>query len=212
MFPIDLYERSRTSVLTHGATRDGPVPVVVGAPHHAPAGVRRLKCDRRSDQNTGLLAWRVAELARVPIVIVTNADADPNKSLDSEYSKAVASYGPRVLLEIHGHRSKKARFDVEVSAGCADRSEHLTNFVAAFTRGMTSDPELKDLSVSGDFERIHFKATDTVTMRSPIWLGLHAEFPLSVRKQRGHPSLPQMGERLATYIAAALIDLIAEAE
>lgn len=207
MIPSTLFDRTQTSLLISNLADTDSAWVVVGAPHHAPAGVRCLKCNRPADQNTGLIAWEVAHALGAPFVIATNAEVDPNKSLTSKYSAAVRGFGPRFLLEIHGHGMRNVNFDVEVSAGSVGRSEYAVNFATALSNAMRADPELSALSVSGDFRSIRFRATRTATMHSTDWIGIHVELPLLVRKQGSGSHLPNSGSRLATCLASAMLQL-----
>ena len=208
MIPDELYDPSGTSLLSHDFDDRSPTHLVVGAPHHAPAGVRRLKCDRVADQNSGLLAWQIAQAARVPVVIVTNAEEeDPNKSLDSGYCEAVSSYEPNILFEVHGHGGGRACFDLEVSAGSSTRAVHAATFADALSDQMIQHPILGGLTVSADFDAIHYKARYTATMQTERWLGIHVDFPLMVRKRGNRRGLPAAGEKLAGCVATALTAL-----
>ena len=124
-------------------------------------------------------------------MIVTNAEEeDPNKSLDSGYCEAVSSYEPNILFEVHGHGGTKACFDLEVSAGSSTRAVHAATLADALSEQMIHYPVLGDLTVSADFDAIHYKARYTATMQTERWLGIHVEFPLRVRKRGNRRGLP----------------------
>jgi len=84
--------------------------VVIGAPHHAPGGTKELPCPehKAADENTGLIAHKLSELLQLSAVIVCNATIDPNKNLDTDYSKKILNWKPKFLIEIHGHGGQKA--------------------------------------------------------------------------------------------------------
>jgi len=210
VIPKELLSRTSTSLITIAGNDEGP-NALVGAPHHAPAGVRRLKCDRPADQNTGLLARQVALLGGVTAVVVTNAKTDPNKSLDSDYALAIRKHAPGVLLEIHGHGGTANNYDIEISSGSLARGRHAKRFAELLAVPLAADAELRDLTLSGDFGRIYFQATQTATMQTPEWIGLHIELPLAVRKHGNDLQLPERGERLAAILASALHSFCAEA-
>ena len=120
--------------------------------------------DRPSDQNAGILAWAVATALAVPAMIVTNAESDPNKSLESEYSKIVASRRPHYLLEVYSHGGKNAWFDIEVSSGSLARQPYAKRFGGALEEEIAAEPELCRLTKSADFRKLFFKAAGTATM------------------------------------------------
>ena len=57
--------------------------IVVGVPHHAPAGVPNLPCPEHSDsdENTGFIGRYLAEKLNCCSVIACNSTIDPNKHL-----------------------------------------------------------------------------------------------------------------------------------
>ena len=108
------------------------------------------------------------------------------------------------ILEIHGHGGQSAKFDIEVSCGSAGREPLAIRFAGALARDLADDPTLSALSVSGEFARVYFRATQAATMQSPLWQGLHVELPLAVRKRPETRGLPAEGRRIAGYLASAM--------
>lgn len=182
--------------------------IVIGAPHHAPGGVETLPCSRPADQNTGLLATRLARLLESPVVIAVNATSDPNKRMDTGYSKAVRQLAPKFLVEIHGHGGDKAKTDIEISAGGPGLNQKSTLLASVLNTELEKHPQLRDLTVCGDFQEIYYKATKTATIQHHGWAGLHIELPLLLRKRQNNPTIPQAGQMFSRCLAAALSEAI----
>ena len=53
--------------------------IVIGMPHHAPAGVDTLPCNRFADENTGYLGRYIAENLDCCSIIACNYTIDVNK-------------------------------------------------------------------------------------------------------------------------------------
>lgn len=85
--------------------------IVVGVPHHAPAGVSQLPCPehRPSDENAGFIGRHLAERLGCCSVIACNYTIDANKHLRSDYTMQIAAWRPTVLIEIHGHGKTKSK-------------------------------------------------------------------------------------------------------
>lgn len=182
--------------------------IVVGVPHHAPAGVTHLPCPehRDSDENTGYIGCRLAEQLDCCSVIACNATIDPNKHLYSDYTVQIAAWRPRVLVEIHGHGKVRSPYDVEISCGSAqftDWSEHLA---AAINQRISTDAGLADLSVCGRFRDIYFRATRTLTITDSRWLAYHIELSSRLRKPDTGPAGPptELAYRFCGHLAAVL--------
>jgi hypothetical protein len=153
--------------------------VVVGVPHHAPAGTPTLPCPEHenSDENAGFLGRYVAERLDCGSVIACNYTIDANKSAQGDYVMQIVKWSPKVLIEIHGHGGKKARHEVEISSGPHnDRySQKLAGILAAVN-------DLRDLSICGDYSRLYFKAREAVTISDDRWVAYHIELPPALRK------------------------------
>ena len=182
--------------------------IVVGVPHHAPAGVPFLPCPEHadSDENTGYIGRYLAERLDCCSVIACNATVDPNKYLDSDYSLQIAAWRPSVLIEIHGHGKVRSRYDVEISCGSEELSNHSEALASSVNRRIATDASFADLSVCGRFQDLYFRATKSLTITDARWLAYHIELSSRLRKPAvgpvGKPT--QFAYRFCDYLAAAL--------
>lgn len=182
--------------------------IVVGVPHHAPAGTPSLPCPEHkdSDENVGFIGRRLAERLDCCSVIACNATIDPNKHLDSNYSLQIAAWHPRVLIEIHGHGKVRTPYDVEISCGSADFNDYSEVLAAGVNRRLSADERFADVSVSGRFQDLYFRATKTLTITDTRWLAYHIELSSRLRKPAvgltGKPT--QFAYRFCDHLAAAL--------
>ena len=158
--------------------------IVIGVPHHAPAGQPRLPCPEHSDsdENTGIIGRRLADRLDCCSVIACNATVDPNKHLDSDYSRQIAAWTPRVLIEIHGHGKVRTPYDIEISCGSADDTAPAEKLAAAILRRISAQAEFSDVTVCGRFSDIYFRATKTLTVTDKRWLAYHIELSSRLRK------------------------------
>jgi len=182
--------------------------ITIGAPHHAPAGIKRLPCNRPADQNTGYLALWLANLLKCSALIATNATVDPNKKLNSKYAQALIKMAPNYLVEIHGHGSEKANFEIEISAGSNERNNWSSLLADNLSNQLKESTIFNKFTVSGDFQSIYFKATRTSTIQHKDWLGIHIELPLKLRKEKNNSSLPKIGKNFTKLLATAIIQTI----
>ena len=76
--------------------------VMIGVPHHAPLGIQHLPCESHptSDENTGFIGYRLAQLLDCPCLIAGNYFIDPNKYKSSDYFKKIEEVSPKFLIEI----------------------------------------------------------------------------------------------------------------
>ena len=182
--------------------------IVVGVPHHAPAGVPSLPCPEHSDsdENTGFIGRYLAERLDCCSVIVCNATVDPNKHLHSDYTRQIAAWSPRVLIEIHGHGKVRSPYDVEISCGSDEFTTCSEALAAAVNRRRAADAGFADVSVCGRFRDIYFKATKTLTITDARWLAYHIELSSRLRKPAagltGKPT--PFAYRFCDHLAAAL--------
>ncbi len=158
--------------------------IVIGAPHHAPGGVTKLPCSTHeaSDENTGFIAWDLSKFLKSNTVISCYASVDPNKSLATDYSKAIIQWKPKYLIEIHGHGGVKAgKHVIEISSGTNERSKHSEKFAAILQEKVAAIERLKTYKTNGCFRDIYFKAKDSLTITDNRWISFHIELPPSLR-------------------------------
>lgn len=158
--------------------------IVIGVPHHAPLGVTTLPCPEHpdSDENAGFLGAKVASLLDCNCVIACNATKDPNKKRETDYSQQIQSWKPSLLVEIHGHGGKSANFEIEISSGSSERNKWSLDLEERLKKKMPTVPVLKDFTVSGDFNKIYFKAAKSYTITATEWAALHIELPKKIRE------------------------------
>ena len=163
--------------------------MVIGVPHHAPAGIPYLPCPEHSDadESTGFLGQYVAEQVDCCSVIVCNSTIDANKHPDSDYTKRIIDWEPDILIEIHGHGKVRSPYDVEISCGASALTEHSERLAAAINRRLSMDENFADLSVCGRFADLYFRATKTLTVTDPRWLAYHIELSPRLRKPEVGP-------------------------
>jgi len=182
--------------------------LVIGVPHHAPAGTPTLPCPEHSDsdENTGIIGRHLAERLDSCSIIACNSTIDVNKHLDSDYSKQIIEWNPNILVEIHGHGKVRSKYDVEISCGSAEQSIYSEELAAIVNRITKRNPDLFDISVCGRFSDIYFKATKTLTITDPRWLAYHIELSSILRKpgneQPGYPTA--LGYKFCDCLADAL--------
>ena len=185
--------------------------IVVGVPHHAPAGKSTLPCPehRDSDENAGFLGHYLAEKLACCSIIACNYTVDVNKCDRSDYTMQIARWNPRVLVEIHGHAGKKTK-GVEISSGSSNRagSKALEEKLKAVLSTSTSEV-LKTISICGEYGELKFKARRTVTICDGRWLAYHMELPPQLRKASGNASgkPPQTGYQFCDALAKVLEEI-----
>ncbi len=182
--------------------------IVVGVPHHAPAGVPFLPCPehRDSDENAGFIGRHLAERLDCCSVIACNSTVDPNKHLHSDYTMQIAAWSPSVLIEIHGHGKVRSPYDVEISCGSVEFTNYSEALAANVNRRLAADTGFADVSVCGRFRDIYFRATKTLTITDARWLAYHIELSSRLRKPvdglTGKPT--QFAYRFCDHLAAVL--------
>lgn len=183
---------------------------VIGVPHHAPAGQSMLPCCQhpQADENAGFLGWYLAEKLDCCSVIACNYTVDVNKCLHTDYSMQIAAWNPRQLVEIHGHGGG-ACYNIEISSGGSHNDEHSKRLAAKLKIAFESDPDLKALTVCGEYEKLCFKAKQAVTICDGRWLPYHIELPPQLRKPphatSGKP--PETAYRFCDILAQALREI-----
>jgi len=169
-------------VVTPGIHED----VVVAVPHHAPSGASKLPCKEHpeADENAGFLGYYISRLLNCRSVIACNYFIDPNKNKDTDYCRLLLSLKPKILLEIHGHGGRSANFDIEISSGSHKRNRWSMELANRLGAKLQTSPQLKNYTISGNFNDIYFKATRTFTITTDEWLAFHIELPNSIRKSQ----------------------------
>jgi len=164
--------------------------IVVGVPHHAPAGKTTLPCQNHpdSDENAGFLGRYVAEALNCCSIIACNYTIDVNKSLSSDYAMQIARWRPKVLIEIHGHGGKKAKHDVEISSGSSERDSYSRQIATRLIEILADADGFKSLSICGQYCKLHFKASESVTISDGRWIAYHIELPPTLRKPSVSPN------------------------
>jgi len=184
--------------------------IVVGVPHHAPAGTPYLPCAEHSDsdENTGFIGRYLAEKLDCCSIIACNTTIDANKHLHSDYTMRIAKWRPSILVEIHGHGKVRSTFDVEISCGSAEFTTYSEDLATAINRRCIADAGLADVSVCGRFTDIYFKATKTLTITDSRWLAYHIELSPRLRKpEAGLTGTPTaLAYRFCDHLAAALVE------
>jgi len=153
----------------------------VGVPHHVSLGVTQLPCFTHSDsdENAGLIGYKLSKKLKCSFVIACNYYFDSNKCNCSDYYKIIDIFSPKILIEIHGHGGKKANFDIEISCGSKSKSSSAEKFADILRTQLPE--EMKGYSISGNFEKIYFKAANTTTINTNNWLGVHIELLKKLR-------------------------------
>lgn len=158
--------------------------IVIGVPHHAPAGISQLPCPKHrvADENAGFIGLDLARKLNSCSIIASNYMIDANKHESSDYSQQIKRWEPDVLVEIHGHGARSARFDIEISSGSRTRDRYSKALAEELSRRMQQRWELKHLTVSGDYGKIYFTASRSVTITDRSHIAYHIELPPTIRK------------------------------
>jgi hypothetical protein len=161
--------------------------IVVGVPHHAPAGQSTLPCPEHkdADENAGFLGQYLADRLDCCSIIACNYTCDVNKSSRSDYSRQIASWEPKVLVEIHGHSGKNAKHNIEVSSGSSRNNRFSKALSEKLQTALSADEDLELLSVCGEYDKLFFKASKAVTISDGRWIAYHIELPSQLRKSQG---------------------------
>ena len=187
--------------------------IVVGVPHHAPAGVGSLPCPehQESDENAGYLGRYISKKLECCSIIACNYRVDSNKCPGSDYSTQIAKWRPKFLVEIHGHGGSKANYRIEISSGNPEHNKYSMELAAKLQEKISRIEQLKDkdLSISGKFEDIYFQAANTASIVDKRWVSFHIELPLTLRKSPkakfGRP--PEIGYRFCDCLIEALNEI-----
>jgi hypothetical protein len=185
--------------------------IVVGVPHHAPAGITKLRCAEHevSDENTGHLARYLAEGLKCSSVTACNYTFDVNKCLRTDYAMQIAKWAPDILIEIHAHSGAHGAREVEISCGSESRNNRSVELATKLQRAMGELPKL-EISVNGDFKKIprDLRASRTATINDSRWEAYHLELAPKLRIPRtktGRP--PAIGFAFCDKLADVLREL-----
>jgi hypothetical protein len=178
--------------------------IVIGVPHHAPSGVSELPCEqhRDADENAGLLGYYLSRLLDCKCVIACNYILDSNKDKSTDYFKIIHYSKPKLLIEIHGHGGVSANYDIEISSGSKKRNTWSTELADNLRRNIARISGLENYTVSGDYDKIYFKASKSITIVEEAWISFHIELPKSIREFRSRYTL--FCETLAESLIALL--------
>jgi hypothetical protein len=207
--PLLLLQSNQESLLI--AEKRSRSDIVVGVPHHAPAGTPQLPCPehRDADENTGFIGRHLAEKLDCCSVIACNAAVDPNKRLDSDYAKQIVTWTPKILTEIHGHGKVRSKYDVEISCGSEKFTSYAEELAYRINCRLSADERFADVSVCGCFGDIYFRATKTLTITDRRWLAYHIELSSRLRKpiegRKGRPT--EFAYRFCDHLSQALREI-----
>jgi hypothetical protein len=178
--------------------------VVIAVPHHAPLGVEELPCEDHpiSDENAGLLGLYTAKNLDCCLIIACNYFLDSNKNVASDYFNKIMKWAPKLLIEIHGHGSQSARYDIEISSGNSRRNKWSKDMANRLERKMAMDSNLQQYTISGDFHEIFFQATLTKTITSANWIPFHIELPKSLRAKK------KQYQPFCEFLAQSVIEIL----
>ena len=185
--------------------------IVVGVPHHAPAGKATLPCPEHkdSDENAGFLGRYLAEKLRCCSIIACNYTVDVNKFFRTDYTMQISRWNPKVLIELHGHGGAKAKSDIEISSGGSDNDRFSSVLAEKLLSAFSSRKNLKDLSVCAEYKKLYYKASDAITVSDGRWVAYHIELPPKLRiapgEARGKP--PKMGYEFCKVLAKLIQDI-----
>ena len=186
--------------------------IVIGVPHHAPAGTTKLPCPEHevSDENTGHLGHYLAERLKCSSVIACNYTFDANKCLRTDYAMQIAKWAPKILIEIHAHSGGRLAKDVEISCGSKSRNDHSVELATKLKGLLAGMPKLNEISINGDFDLIPggLRASQTATINDSRWLAYHLELAPKLRRPRtktGEP--PAIGLTFCDKLADVLQDV-----
>lgn len=183
--------------------------IIVGVPHHAPAGVEHLPCLEHdaADENAGFLGGYLAERLDACSVIACNYPFDVNKYFRTDYSTQIAIWDPKVLVEIHGHGSGEAKYDIEISSG-ASNNDHSEALAGKLITKLSAIKELDSFTICGSHNKLGLAARKAVTINDGRWVPYHIELPRAIRipsTSTGKP--PKIGYLFCEALAEALTEL-----
>ncbi len=185
--------------------------IVVGVPHHAPAGKSTLPCSEHpiADENAGFIGRYIAEKLNCCCIIACNYTTDVNKFFRTDYTMQIARWNPKVLIEIHGHGETKAKHNIEISSGSSNNDKFSKKLADKLAASFSINPELKDITVCGEYNKIYFKASTAVTISDGRWIAYHIELPPILRKPSNGTSgkPPEIGYKFCKLLIEAMHEI-----
>ena len=121
----------------------------------------------------------------------------------------IARWRPKVLIEIHGHGGKIAKYDIEISSGSSENDRYSHQIATKLAGIIAGADELKNLSISGQYSKLHFKASGSVTISDGRWIAYHIELPPALRKPSNSPSgkPPNIGYKFCNGLVKAVKEI-----
>lgn len=185
--------------------------IVVGVPHHAPAGISRLPCAEHpdADENAGFIGRYVAEKLDCCSIIACNYTTDVNKFFRTDYTMQIAHWNPKVLIEIHGHGGVKAKTNIEISSGGSNNDKFSKELAGKLSVSFGTSQNLKGITVCGEYSKIYFKASTAVTISDGRWISYHIELPPNLRKPSGNAGgkPPESGYEFSKFLIKAIQEI-----
>ena len=188
--------------------------IVIGVPHHAPAGIEHLPFkdkngkDRVSDENTGFLGRYIAEKLDSHSTVACNYTMDVNKCINSDYVFQIMKWCPKYLVEIHGHKTTSTNFDIEISCGGKKNEKFSKELADKLQNKCSKFSNLSGKTISVEYNKIKLQATEAVTINNVRWIPIHIELPRQLRignKNVGKP--PKEGYLFCDCLVEALDEI-----
>jgi hypothetical protein len=184
--------------------------IVIGVPHHAPAGKATLPCPEHkdSDENAGFLGRYLAEKMGCCSIIACNYTVDVNKFFRSDYTMQIARWNPKVLVEIHGHAGANAT-GIEISSGSSNNDRFSMVLADKLVTVLSTSEDLKTIPICGEHDKLYYKASRAVTISDGRWIAYHVELPRELRKASSNASgkPPQAGYQFCDALAKVLEEI-----
>ncbi|MEW6623914.1 MAG: hypothetical protein AB1420_12440 [Bacillota bacterium] len=189
--------------------------ITIGTPHHTPGGVLDMRSciSRVGDENVGYLGFHVADMLKCSFICACNYFIDPNKSMQTDYSKAIIKSKPKYLIEIHGHGKRNSQNDVEISCGSRQKEDHairlqmkLTELIGQFVLTNSNWEDLRKIKIEAEFDKIFYRATKTATITEQKWEAYHIELSPMLRKDN-NSKVPEIGLKFSELLARAIKEI-----
>ena len=183
--------------------------VIIGAPHHTAGGVKNMPCPEHTDgdENTGFIAFQIAELLKASSIVACNYRIDPNKTLTTDYASQIIKWKPKYLIEIHGHGARSIPdSSIDISSGSIEKNSLSKKFSSLLQSKFQNNEFLKNYKICGDFNFIHFKASKSATIIDNRWNSIHIELPPSIRLDRTN-NLPVFVNDFNALLAETIADI-----
>lgn len=179
--------------------------ILISGPHHASKLNKYLKHNTQhitSDENIGYLVKYLANKLQSSFYLCNNFVFDVNK-YDSDYIKYIALVNPNILIEIHGHSGEHSRNDIEIS--CGNRDNNIYSYaLAKFLENKFNDNTFYNLKVEGDYNKIHYKASKTISINTTNYIAFHIELSYKMRRAWFLNKPPKKGYLFCDYLIEGL--------